>query len=195
MSTYAFCVNGGECFRMIKHGEPHPGCGGCPGFEGRHCQYLHGTAPVGELDFAQQQVHDNNHDTNSDVGLSGLAVAFITAACLIFVSIIGYLLFVNHTRTKARSAVVSRATRTTTRKSPAAAVNDSSPPPREASTIKNIEESSSAAQATETAADAEAVYMKAMEHEDDDLKLEEEDTEETEDNDESANEPTKNEII
>lgn len=60
-SNYAFCVNGGDCVREIIRGDEHPGCTNCPGFEGRHCQYLKGTAPPEELAAARQEVEDDNN--------------------------------------------------------------------------------------------------------------------------------------
>lgn len=48
-SSYAFCVNGGECANLVSDGEPHPGCSCGKQYEGRHCQYERGTAPAYEL--------------------------------------------------------------------------------------------------------------------------------------------------
>lgn len=49
LSRYAFCTNSGKCLEQVETGEAHPGCD-CPKeFEGRHCQYPAGTAPLGEL--------------------------------------------------------------------------------------------------------------------------------------------------
>lgn len=60
-SDYAFCVNGGDCVTGIIDGEPHPGCNNCPGFEGRHCQYVKGTAPPEELEAARNsQIEKSN---------------------------------------------------------------------------------------------------------------------------------------
>jgi len=49
LSEYAFCTNSGMCLDLVDSSQAHPGCD-CPEeFEGRHCQYLKGTAPPGEL--------------------------------------------------------------------------------------------------------------------------------------------------
>jgi hypothetical protein len=46
---FAFCTNQGTCRKMVKRGEPHPGCTCADDFEGMHCQYLKGTAPPEDL--------------------------------------------------------------------------------------------------------------------------------------------------
>lgn len=54
-SEHAFCTNDGICRNMVEKGEAHPGCK-CPEeFEGRHCQYLVGTAPAEELFFVMNE--------------------------------------------------------------------------------------------------------------------------------------------
>lgn len=163
MSTYSFCVNKGSCIQMIKQGEEHPGCGCGPAFEGRHCQYLQGTAPAEELDFAQQQVNDSENN----VGMSGLQIFFVIGMCLIFVSIVGYLMFVHHKRTKSQAVAATTEGVNSTRE-------------------MSLNEPSTAT-ATETA--AEAVYMEAMKN--NDLKLQED----TEKDDYDSSDEPKNELI
>ena len=58
VSDYAFCTNGGKCIKKVQAGEPHAGCR-CPSdFEGRHCQYRKGTAPLAELKIS---LAENEH--------------------------------------------------------------------------------------------------------------------------------------
>ncbi|KAL3939978.1 MAG: hypothetical protein SGBAC_005404 [Bacillariaceae sp.] len=49
LSQYAFCTNSGKCLELIETGMAHPGCDCGKEFEGRHCQYAAGTAPLAEL--------------------------------------------------------------------------------------------------------------------------------------------------
>lgn len=76
-SNYAFCVNGGDCVRKIARGDEHPGCVNCPGFEGRHCQYREGEAPVAELKAARKDVEDEENGIKP-----GLVVVLVLLACV-----------------------------------------------------------------------------------------------------------------
>jgi hypothetical protein len=90
-SDYSFCVNGGECFRRIAQGEDHPGCTGCSGFEGRHCQYAEGTAPPEELEAARQDAVEGSDDVPR-----GLIIILSLLGSLL-IGWIGLLLWRQHT--------------------------------------------------------------------------------------------------
>eukprot|EP00527_Entomoneis_sp_CCMP2396_P002031 CAMPEP_0198141174 /NCGR_PEP_ID=MMETSP1443-20131203/4219_1 /TAXON_ID=186043 /ORGANISM="Entomoneis sp., Strain CCMP2396" /LENGTH=328 /DNA_ID=CAMNT_0043803825 /DNA_START=75 /DNA_END=1061 /DNA_ORIENTATION=+ len=91
-SEYAYCVNGGQCLRMVQPGEAHPGCFVCPDFEGRHCQYAAGTAPLDELKFQITTPGNTNiSGSSSDDGFSTWAK--FVSACFV-VSFVGVSAFV-----------------------------------------------------------------------------------------------------
>lgn len=96
-SSYAYCVNGGQCLDMIQPGQPHPGCQKCPGFEGRHCQYKQGMAPIEELQQAQKDI-DNTNKRLDDEGRTGFHVAAAFTAVAAFLFFIGciYALYRTH---------------------------------------------------------------------------------------------------
>jgi hypothetical protein len=77
-SLYAFCVNGGTCPTTVPSGSPFGGCA-CPTeYEGRHCQYLYGTAPSEELVYNPPTSASGNHFPPVAIFfLVVLAVAFV----------------------------------------------------------------------------------------------------------------------
>ena len=46
-SKHSFCTNGGECGDFVGDNQRHVPCVCGPGFEGDHCEYVEGTAPIG----------------------------------------------------------------------------------------------------------------------------------------------------
>ena len=90
-SQYAFCTNGGTCVATIRQGMPHAGCH-CPdGFEGRHCQYLKGTAPDYELKLAYQEEKND---------LDPIIKLWITLVCLGVITAFAWVVYRRHFKTK-----------------------------------------------------------------------------------------------
>ncbi|KAL7570954.1 hypothetical protein ACA910_002583 [Epithemia clementina (nom. ined.)] len=87
-STYAFCVNGGQCLQQVQPGEAHPGCFNCPGFEGRHCQYALGTAPAQELQDALLEEIKSSRSAGGGDNKNGMSTL---AACTFGVLLAGIL--------------------------------------------------------------------------------------------------------
>lgn len=85
-SDYAFCANGGDCLTYVLEGEDHPGCKNCPGFEGRHCQYVEGTAPPEERAAAHATIEQDNGMKAGGVFLVVLLAA-TTLGCLVLLVI------------------------------------------------------------------------------------------------------------
>lgn len=103
-STYAFCVNGGDCVQKIIRGEPHPGCINCRGFEGRHCQYKEGEAPKEELMAARNDID------NDDNGMKpGFIVVFVFLACLLLGSLAMFVMRRRTTKQENKQAAVAHA--------------------------------------------------------------------------------------
>jgi len=82
-SSYAFCVNGGTCKEMVQPGQPHPLCDCLDEYEGRHCQFIKGTAPESER-------IDGSTENNSNK-LSGAAVFFLV---VIILAVVGFFVVV-----------------------------------------------------------------------------------------------------
>lgn len=85
-SHYAFCTNEGQCKAYVVPGEDHPGCD-CTGtgFEGRHCQFVEGTAPAEEIIYIDSggyqapSVLDGDKSSLTSSRLSGMQVFLIVA--------------------------------------------------------------------------------------------------------------------
>jgi hypothetical protein len=75
-SSYAFCVNGGTCKKIVPPGQPHPLCNCVHGFAGRHCQFAANATPIGELIYVQVQ------SLSTGGGLSGAGTFFIVVLVL-----------------------------------------------------------------------------------------------------------------
>ena len=91
VSNYAFCTNGGECLDLVSRGQPHAGCKCGPDFEGRHCQYLKGTAPPEELELV---------NVDEGAGMSSVAVFFMVVVSLGAVGILAFLVYKRRTAGK-----------------------------------------------------------------------------------------------
>ena len=81
VSEYAFCTNMGKCKKIVRNGEAHAGCDCPPEFEGRHCQYAKGMAPLEELQAVVTYGDKSNSDTFDIVYL---------AICIIVVSLVAF---------------------------------------------------------------------------------------------------------
>jgi hypothetical protein len=84
-SSYAFCVNGGTCKRLVEPGDPHPLCN-CPdGFEGRHCQFDAGTAPKQE----QILTPTEGFDQNQSKSLANFLIVVVSLIAFVFMAFLG----------------------------------------------------------------------------------------------------------
>ena len=62
-SKHSFCTNGGECPSIVGDNEQHTDCICDEEFEGSHCEYVKGTAPV--IAGASSAETDNSFQVNS----------------------------------------------------------------------------------------------------------------------------------
>jgi hypothetical protein len=72
VSDYAFCTNGGQCLKIVRNGEKHAGCKCDQRYEGRHCQYRRGEAPVEEL--ALEYGNEKGRDLSGVAKFSTIAI-------------------------------------------------------------------------------------------------------------------------
>lgn len=100
-SQYAFCTNGGKCIRVVEDGEAHPGCRCTPEYEGKHCQYLLGNAPVEEKGQPHLLVPQT---TAASEGGSGGIVIFIVVVVVASVLMgAGYYVYMRRRRAAANN--------------------------------------------------------------------------------------------
>jgi len=100
LSHYAFCTNSGKCLKLVESGKPHPGCD-CPKeFEGRHCQYLEGTAPPAELLLVWNKDEDDEDPLEEFTDGSTKILVWIIVASAVILLCLAFFAYMVYARLK-----------------------------------------------------------------------------------------------